>query len=171
MAATALLGSSLAASAVGGAISASSTLAGGRMANQVGQVTQQALTAEGASALASSQRQALDTAQRARLAISSSTARASASGVNAGTGSPAENAGDIAKRGSYQALMDMYNGESRQQALDFEGQEAAWEGQQKQSASRLAAAGTLAGSAGSMLRMYGMARYGSPYGRLPQSQY
>jgi hypothetical protein len=108
----------------------------------------------------------LDTQEKTRALISSSTARAAASGVNAGVGSPATNAGDIEQRGSYHALMDMFNGASaatgmRNQAaaIRYSGDIAEYEGEAKKDASYLTAAGTLAGSAGSMMSTYGKFAY------------
>jgi hypothetical protein len=170
---------SLASTAAGGAISASSTLAGGSYAAQAGQLQKTAadyqateLEQNASQAFASGQRKALDTTQRTNLAISTSRARAAASGVNAGVGSPVTNAGNLAQRGSYQALMDMFNGESeatglrnQSQAVRFGGDLALMEGEEKQRASRLAALGTLAGTAGSMAGTYGAYNYPNLYGR------
>jgi hypothetical protein len=151
--------------AIGGLTSAAGTLAGGSMAAAGGAATQQAMTNEAATAFASGQRKALDTTQRSNLLQSTSTARAAASGVNAGVGSPAINVGNIAKRGSYESLMDMFNGQSQHDSLLYQGQLADWEGKEKQDASYLSAAGTLAGSAGSMLSTYGGFKYPNTYGR------
>lgn len=155
----ALLVASLAATAIGGAATAASTLAGGSMAQQAGDVTKTVMANEGATAFASGQRQALDTTQRSKLLQSTAIARAAASGVDAGTGSPLNTVGEIAQRGSYQSLMDMFNGQSRGDALRYQGEEAAWEGNMKKNASYLSAAGTLAGTAGSMMGTYGGFKY------------
>lgn len=176
---TTLTVASLATTAASGLISASSTIAGGNYAAQAGQMQQQAADYQAAQldenatqAFASGQRQALDTEQKTRLAISSSTARAGASGVDAGVGSPVSNVGALAKRGSYQALMNMFNGESeatglRNQAagVRYTGVMEELGGEEQQSASRLAAAGTLAGTAGSMFKTYGALNYPTATGR------
>ena len=155
--------------AVGGAISAAGTLAGGAAAAQAGKMQQQAdeyqaeqLDSNATQAIASSQRQMLDTNLKTNLAISSSTANAAANGVNAGTGSAATNAGNLAARGSYQAAMDLFNGkatatglQNQAQGVRYSGEMAAIGGAAQQSASELAAAGTLAGSAGTGLSQYG----------------
>jgi hypothetical protein len=102
-----------------------------------------------------------DTQTKTNLAISSSTARAAASGVDAGVGSPATNVGDIAKRGEYLASMDLWRGKSQATGLlneaegaTYEGDAAALEAKEKQDASYLAAAGTLAGGLGSGFSSY-----------------
>lgn len=168
---------SLASTAVGGAVTAAGTLAGGNAAAQAGQMQQASANntaaqeeENAAQAFASGQRQALDTQQRTRLAISTARANAAGSGVNAAVGSPLTIQGELAQRGSYNAAMDMFNGAStatglRNQAAAtrYSGDAAAIGGAEAQEASRLAAAGTIAGGAGSMLKTYG-GRFGSPYG-------
>lgn len=167
---------SMAASAVGAGVSASGTLASGNYARQAGLMQQQGanyqaaqLESNAAQSFASGQRTALDTAERTRLAISSSTARAGASGVDAGVGSPVTNAGDLAQRGSYRALMDMFNGESaatglRNQAagVRYTGELEELGGEEKQQASRPAAFGTLASGMGGLMSTYGRSPMGYP---------
>lgn len=189
-----LTAGSMAMTAIGGASSAAGTIAGGNYAATAGQMQKTAAYAKAdeqdfeakqtdqnaSQAFAAGQREMLETQQRTSLAQSTSRARASASGVDAGVGSAAENEGAIAQRGSYHALMDLFNGESaatglRNQATAqrygatitrYGGDAAAWEGQAKKSASELSAVGTIAGSAGSMLKQYGAYAYpnlrGSP---------
>jgi hypothetical protein len=117
-----------------------------------------------AQATASGQRKMLDTQDRTRMAESTITARAAAGGVDAGVGSPASDVGDVAKRGSYHALMDMFNGQSEAVGLMNQGNAEEWTGAVKQSQAPLAAAGTLAGSAGSMFQQYGRANWPSTFG-------
>lgn len=168
-----LMLSSMAATAVGGGLTAAGTLAGGNFAKTAGQMQQSAAQSEAlqiednaSQAFASNQREALDTEQKTRLAISTAKARGAASGVDIGTGSPATNVGEIAQRGSYQALTSMFNGESaatglrnKAAAVRYGGDLSELEGEEKQSASRLSALGTLAGSAGSMFSTYGKYTY------------
>lgn len=175
MAASALMGGTLAAQAVGGAMSAAGTLAGGNYAAQAGQMEQAAanyqatqLNQNAAQAFASGQRQMLNTQQNTRMAIGASQARSAAGGVDAGAGSAATNVGNLAARGSYQALMDKFNGaatatglRNQAQGVQYTGQMEALEGEEKQSASELAAAGTIAGSAGSLMSSYGRMEYQS----------
>ncbi len=77
-------------------------------------------------------------------------------------------AGDIAQRGEYQALMDVFNGENARSgmlnkaaATRASGEADAWAGEQQQDASYLSAAGTIASTAGSMMKTYGSYRYPS----------
>lgn len=172
---------------IGGAVSAEGTLAGGNYAAQAGQMEKTAAYAKAdeqefeakqvdensSQVLASAQRAALDTAQRTRLAISTSRATSAGSGVDAGVGSAVTNQGELAKRGSYNALMDMFNGESARTALQnraagirfgeqitrYGGDVAEVEGKQKQVLSKYAAAGTLAGTAGSVIKTVGSSFY------------
>jgi hypothetical protein len=160
-------------SVAGGALTAGGTLAAGSAAKQAGQMQQTAanfqatqLKENAAQALASSQRTAMDTALKTRLAISSSTANAAANGFDAGTGSAATNVGDLAKRGSYLAAMDVFNGRSAMTGMlneaagvTYGGDIAALEGEEKQKASYLAAGGEMLGSAGSALSGIGKAKY------------
>jgi hypothetical protein len=155
-------------SVAGGALSAGGTLAAGNTAAQAGKLEKAAadykatqLRQNAALAIRGGQVQAADTELKTKAAISSSTARAAASGVDAGVGSPATNVGEIAKRGSYLASMDLWRGRSQAsgllnaaQAATYEGDVAELEGEEKKKASYLAAAGTLAGSAGSSLGTY-----------------
>ena len=155
---------SMGATAIGGAMSAAGTLAGGGAAKQAGEFTKNMDIQNASQALASGQRKSLDTQDKTRMLESAATARAGASGVDAGVGSPASTVGDIAHRGSYHALMDMFNGQSEAVGLQNQGNMAEWEGNQKKSESQLAAAGTLAGSAGSMFQQYGRYNFPSKFG-------
>lgn len=174
-----LMVTSMAATAVGGALSASSTLAGGNYAATAGKMQQAAdvskaaqLSENAGQALASSQRQMFDTQEKTRLAISTARARGGANGVDLSVGSPADVQGELAKRGSYHALMDMFNGQSAATGLTnqasasiYEGDLAEYEGEAKKSASELQAAGTLASAAGSMASTYGKFAYPTASGR------
>jgi len=173
-----LMAASLAASAVGGGFSAMSTLAGGGMAKAAGiaqrtEANYQAaqLNENASQEIAGAQRQAIDAAQRTRLAISTATARAGASGAAPDVGSAVGNTGQLAQRGSYQALMDMFNGQSKASGLEnqaagirYTGAVDELEGEGKQKASYLAAGGELAGAAGSMASTYGRYAYPMRYG-------
>lgn len=162
----------------GGAMAGAGTLAGGAAAAQGGRMAQAAANFQAdqvrmnaGQAIASSQRTMLDTQLKTNLAISGSRATAAASGVNVGEGSAVENQGELAKRGSYLALMDLFNGRSAATGLENEAAGIRYtgaienlEGQEKETASYLAAGGTLAGSAGSALSSYAKARYPTPSG-------
>lgn len=165
-------GLSAGATLAGGAVSGLSALMGGRAAKTAGQLQQQAdefkanqAGQNAGMAIGAASVRAQDTQQKTALAESTSTARAAGSGVDAGTGSAVENVGDIAKRGSYLAQMDLYNGESQATGLlneakgyRYSGDIAALEGEERQKASYLAAGGDLLSSAGSALKIYGNPR-------------
>jgi len=164
-----LMGASMALTAVSGGISAAGTIAGGSAAEEAGRIKQQAAYRQAtqeelnaAGELASSQRKMFDTRLKTKLASSTLTARAAGSGFDAATGSMLTDAGDIEQRGEFQALMDVYNGQNtftglnNKAAADRAGGDAeAWAGTQARDASYLSAAGTIAGTAGSMLKTYG----------------
>jgi hypothetical protein len=170
-----MMGASLAMTAVSGGISAASTIAGGSAAAQAGQLkqaaansqaTQEEMNASGE--LASAQRRMLDTRLKTNLTQGTLQAKAAGSGFNAGSGSMLNDAGEIAQRGEYQALMDVFNGDNartgmlnKAAATRASGAADAWAGEQQQDASYLAAAGTIAGTAGSMFKTYGSYKYPS----------
>lgn len=182
----------LALSAAGSATSAMGSLAAGKAALTQGQYAQAAglmqkraadaeatqIEQNATTEFAAGQRRALESGTRARLAGATSLARAAGSGVDVGSGSPVENRSQLAGRGEYQALMDMFNGANaatglRNQAtgVRFGGSMAELGGnmaligaQQQQSASRLSAFGTLASGLGQGLGQYGYMTYPTRYG-------
>lgn len=152
----------------GGAISAAGTLAGGAAAARAGEAQQGAANFRAtqedqaaAESRAAAQRTALDKGRETRLLQSKLVANAAASG-GAPDGTNIENlSGNIAGRGEYESLLEMYKGENRARGLEdtavgtrMTGDAALAEGKAKQSASYLSAAGTLIGSAGSAYRTY-----------------
>jgi hypothetical protein len=175
---TTLMVGSMALSAAGGAISASSTLAGGKYAEEAGLLAKsqsdaraKQLEMNASQSMAAGQRKMFEVQERTRALVNTNAARAGASGVDAGSGSPALNAGEIEGRGSYHALMEMFNGTSeatglRNQAAAerYSGDIAEWEGRTKRQASKLTALGTLAATGGNMLSTYGRFRYSPPRG-------
>lgn len=185
--------------AQGSELAAQGTIAGGAAARAAGLLKQKEYdfeatqTTQGASQdLAAAQRTALEAGDKTRLAISASRANAAGSGFNAGAGSAVVNEGQIAARGRYQSLMDMWNGESavaagtdKSRALRYSGTLAAFGGEQEDIAAqnaargqmltaqgqllaakgtRAAALGTLAGGAGSMFKQAGEAFYPRTFG-------
>jgi hypothetical protein len=159
---------SLALQGVGTALSAGGTIAGGASAARAGQMRQQAanftaaqLEENAAGAIGAGQRAALDKENEARLVGSAVTARAAASGIDAGVGTPVSLTGDIAARGRYQALLEMFQGENRASGLRnqatttrYEGELAKQEGEAKEFASILGGLGTIAGGGASMFQNY-----------------
>lgn len=153
---------------VGSAVSAGGTIMGGNAAAAAGQSAQQAQNFKAQQedmaaqeSRAASQRSALDKGRETTLLLSTLQARAAASGGGASDVGVLNLAGDIAGRGEYESLMDMYRGENRARGLEdtaigsrLSGEAAAAEGKAKQSASYLSAAGTIIGGAGSAYRTY-----------------
>lgn len=178
---------SMGATALSGGLSAASTIAGGNTAKQAGLMQQQAalmkqkadnfqadqLVENEGGEIGAAQRQMLDTQFKTKMASSTLQARGAAGGINVGTGSALATDKAIASRGTYQAAMDLFNGQNRAIGLDnqakglrfsgemekFGGDAAAWAGKQAQNASYLSAAGTIAGTAGSMAKTYGINSY------------
>lgn len=156
------------ATVVGGAISAAGTIAGGQAANAAGQSAQNMENYKAAQetqaaqeSRASSQRQALEVGRKTQLVQSQLQARAAASGGGAADPTILNLGGNIAGRGEYEALTDLYTGENRARGLQDQatgdiltGQANAAEGSAKQMASYLSAAGTIIGTAGSAYRTY-----------------
>lgn len=151
-----------------GALQAAGTLAGGAAAADAGQRARSAQYFKAAQeeqaaqeSRAASQRVALDKDRQSRLLQSTLQANAAASGGGAADPTVVGLGQDIAGRGEYQSLMDLYTGENRGRGLEdaamssrMSGDAAAAEGDAKRKASYLSAAGTLIGSAGSAYRTY-----------------
>jgi hypothetical protein len=178
-------------SAVGAGVSAAGTIAGGNTqsaaltaagqnANALGLAQQNEdnyqaaqITENASSEIGAGQRQMLDTQQKTRLAESTLTAGAAASGFSASSGSPLALSTSIARRGSYEAAMNLFNGENastgdlnRAAGLTYSGDIAAIGGQMQQEgdeygaegatiAADYGAIGNLASAGGSMFKTYG----------------
>lgn len=159
---------SLVLSGIGAGVSAIGTLAGGANAAALGQSQQNQanyqaaqLTENASSEIGAAQRQMLDTQEKTRLAEGTVTADAAGSGFTAGVGSPGAIAGSVAKRGSYQAAMQLFQGENQSTGMlnqaqgDVMSGEIAEEGgQMQQEASEFSAVGNLASAGGTMFKNY-----------------
>jgi hypothetical protein len=124
------------------------------------------------SEIGAAQRQMLDTHQKERLAQGTLTADAAGGGFTAGVGSPEAISESIARRGSYEAAMNLFQGENaatgdlnRAQGLVYSGDIALQGGQMEQQADLLkanaattsadySAIGNLASGGGSMFKTY-----------------
>lgn len=155
---------SLGSTAVGTIAGAGGALASGNAANQSAQFQAAQLRSNEGGAIASSQAQMFDTQQKTRLAISRATAAAGASGVNPGVGSPAADVGNIAKRGSYLAAMDLWRGQNTATGLENQAKGVEYSGQAALQGADLSALGTIAGGLGSMASTYGRYKYPQMYG-------
>lgn len=159
---------------VGTAISAVSTIAGGNNAAAMGAAQKNAayaqaeqLRAQEGTAIGAAQREMLDTQAKAKMLMSTVRANAAAGGVNAAEGSPLQVTQQIAKRGSYQAAMDLWQGQNKAVGLENEstslkygGDVAEAAGKMEQQASLGKALATIAGGGASMYKTYGRSTYG-----------
>jgi hypothetical protein len=153
----------------GTAMSAMGTIAGGNNALAMGRAQSQEALYQSKQAqinastdVAAAQRQAFQIQQKTNLLIGSATARAGASGTDPGVGSNAENVGQIAQKGKYATLLDIWNGRNQASAELNRAQAATYRsaldiigGQAAQKASVYSAAGTIAGGAASAYKLYG----------------
>lgn len=128
------------------------------------QATQEGINA--GQAVAGSQRTMLDTQQKARLAASTATARAGFGGASPDIGSPVADVGQIAKRGSYLAAMDLFRGQNQATGALNQAQGTMYSGQIAENAANINAAGTIAGGVGSMVSSAGRYMYPQVYGRM-----
>jgi len=150
----------------GSAVQAGGTLAGGNTARQAGLIGQQQeefkakqLDMRAQESRAASQRSALDKRRETELLTSKLIARGGP-GASSDVGI-VDLAGDIAQRGEFEALTEMYKGENRARGDEdaalgarLTGHALAWEGEQKKRASKTAALGTIIGGAGSAFKMF-----------------
>jgi hypothetical protein len=161
-------GSALILSGVGAGIKAMGTIAGGNNAAALGQSQQNQynyqadqLRENASSEIGAAQRQMFDTQQKARLAQGKITANAAGSGFVASSGSAENVSESVARRGSYEAALQLFQGENastgdlNKAAGDvMSGQIAQEGGQMQKEASRYTAIGNLASDAGSMFKNY-----------------
>lgn len=152
-------------------LTAMSTIAGAGAAraqgvaqNNAAQYEAQQLDMNAASARAAGQRRMLDTQDQTRLLQSRAIANAAGSGVNPGVGSPLATVGGIAQRGSYKAAMDLWRGQNEATGLENQATGVRYSGNAALIGSQYAAAGTIAGGAGSMLTEFGRYAYPQMYG-------
>lgn len=151
-------------------MSGNAAAAAGQMGQNAKNYEAQQLNQNAVQERAVAQRQALDKARETTFALSGLQARAAASGGSAQDPTVVKLGGDIAGRGKYEALADMYQGENRARGLEaqakgdiYTGEALKMEGDMKREASYFSAAGTVLGSAGSMARQYG--ELSNPYYR------
>ncbi len=158
---TIALGSTLASTAVG----AAGTMAAGSNAAAMGQYQQAEYVQQGETATATAQRAMLEERRKTGLVESSLQARSAASTGSSTDPSTLKLGSDIAKRGEYNALMDLSQGENQQAGLTNMGNAAEYGGQIAQEGDEYSAAGTIASGAGSFARtyMYGFGKT-PPYG-------
>ena len=98
---------------------------------------------------------AMEADRKKQLALQENTAKAAAAGVDPGFGSPLANTGKIAKWGTYNQLLDIYNGSSAAQGLAAQAQGDIYGGQQAAAAGQWNAAGSIIGGVSSLASKYG----------------
>jgi len=177
--ATALMAGTMALTAAGTAMSASSTIAGGNAAARAGLMQQNAdnyqaaqLNENAPGEIGAAQRTMLDTQLKTKQLQSTIEANAAGGGVNAAVGSPVAAEKEIAGRGTYQSLMDLFNGQNKATGEENEAQGATYSGvianeggQMQQRAANLNAMATIAGGGASMMRSAGAYFYPNQFGR------
>lgn len=141
---------SLAAGAIGTAVSAAGTIAAGQNAEELGQFQQREYAEQAMGDVATSQRKMLEQRRNTSLVQSQLQARAAGAGLNPAVGSTDKLSGDIAGRGEYNSLMDLSAGRDAAAGLTNMGDAAKYEGDLKESMAPTAALGTIAGGASSM---------------------
>lgn len=167
---------SLAATAAGTAVAAGGSIIGGGMKadaeEQMGKLQQrgaefqaQQLDQASTEARAAGQRQAFEKQRLGRLALSTLTARAAAGGGGAADTDVLKIAGDIAGRGEYEALGDLYQGENKARGFGDEATGTRYTGAAKAYGAKLGATATRVGSAfdatGTILK--GVGTFGKTY--------
>ncbi len=163
------------ATAAGTAVSAGGSLVGGKMKSdaeeQMGQFQQrgaefqaQQLDQAATESRAAASRQAMEKQRIGRLALSTLTARAAASGGSAADANVVDLGGGLKARSEYEALGDLYVGENRARGLTDEATATRYTGAAKAYGSQLGAQATRVGSyfdaGGSILK--GIGSFASP---------
>jgi hypothetical protein len=159
---------SLALTGIGAGVSAAGTIAGGANAASLGQSQQNAdnyqaaqLRENASSEIGAAQQQMLQTQQKTRLAQGTLQANAAGSGFVASTGSSEAISQSIARQGSYQAAMNLFQGRNQAtgmlnqaQGATMSGQIAAEGGQMQEEGSDFSAVGNLATAGGTIFKNF-----------------
>lgn len=147
--------SALALTAAGGATTAFGTIVAGQRSDDAAQFKAAQLEGAAAESRAAASNQAFERRREATLTLSSLQARAAAFAGDASDPGVVKLGEDIANRGEYRALSEMYTGENRARGLIDAAKGARAEGAAAEEGAGYAAAGTLLSSAGSMFKTYG----------------
>lgn len=155
----------LALTAVGTAVSAVGTLAAGDAQQQAANYRAQQQEMAAKEAQAADQRQAFEQQRKTDLTLSTLQARAASQGSGDTTDDNVVKLGsDIAGRGEYQALMELFGGENRSRGLNDQAKASRYDGEVAKIGSQYSAAGTLLNGLGS-----GFSRYAAASGKLPSA--
>ena len=145
------------------AIGAAGQMQAGQNAEAMGRYQNLEYQQQAETATATGQRSMLEERRKVGLVQSTLQARAAGDGGTATAPSTLNVSGQIAKRGEYNALMDLSQGENQAAGLTNMGSAAKYGGQIANEGDMYSAAGTIAGGAGSLAQTY---MYGT--GKLPQ---
>lgn len=156
--------------AAGTGVSAASTIAGGRAAEDESKFRAAQLRQRAAESRASSQRSAFERRREGDLALSSLQARAAASGGGADDPTVIKLGEDIAARSEYGALAEMFKGENRARGYEDSASAALVSGKAAKKGSYLKAAGTILSGAGSMASKFGGGLPSAPGITLPEEE-
>lgn len=140
----------LAATAIGGVVSAMGTLAAGADAKEAAYFKAAQEEQQAQESRAASQRSAMESRRQAQLAISKIQANSAAGGSLASSGNPLQISENVAARGEYQALADMYKGENRARGLEDTAMGSRMTGDAAERGATYKAFGTLLSTGGSM---------------------
>lgn len=149
-----LSGTAAALSGAGAVTTAAGTLMAGGANKASADYRAEQLDMAATEARAAAQRQAFERRRTAKLTLSQLQARAAAFAGDASNPGIIKLGGDIASRGEYQALSELYLGENRARGLTDEATGSRVAGQAAQTGSYFSAAGSLASGFGSMLSTY-----------------
>lgn len=145
----------MALSAIGSLVSAGGTIASGIGANTAAKYQAGQMDAAANESRAAGQRQGFEHQRQTNLGLSKLQAGAAASGAGADDPTIQALGGDMAGRGEYQALTDLYTGENRARGLQDQAAAKRQSGKDALTKSYLSAGGTILSSAGSMAGKFG----------------
>ena len=141
-------------SLLGTAVSAVGTIAAGTAQKSAANYQAQQREQQAMESRAAAQRTSMEHQRQTELMQSKLQANAAASGAGAADPTVVKLGEDIASRGEYQSLMDMYQGENRARGLQDQATADRLSGKAAQTGSYFSAAGTIASGAGSFLSKY-----------------
>ena len=156
------MGAAAALTGVGAGISALGSLGSASAAREQGKAQQaqyefkaQQEDQQATQAIAASQRQMFDTSRKTALTQSTLTARAAADGGSATDGTPLDLSQDIAGRGEYLALGDLFAGQDRSAGLRQQAAADRYSGAAARAGANASANATILGGIGSLAGKFG----------------
>lgn len=153
--------------AAGSVVKGAGTIYAGTKAEESAEFKARQLEQAADESRAAAQRQAFDRRKQAEDTLSRIRARAAAFSGDATNPSIVKLESDVAGRGEYYFLSEMYSGENRARGLEDAAMGARAEGRAAKTGSYFSAAGTILSGAGSMAATYGKTTSGSAEPREP----